>query len=195
MNIAKLSLSILLSSSILIAATPIKKEKELASVIKMGDRGSKMLLTTLGKNMKKRMKKGGVMKALNFCSNQAYNLTEKVNKKLPVGVRVKRISTKYRSPANKPTSNEQAILDTFKSMKELNIVLPPYLIEKVDSRTYKYYKPLVLNKKVCLKCHGKIKDIELKREIASKYPLDHATGYKMGDLRGAVIVTIDKSAK
>jgi len=135
------------------------------------------------------------MKALDFCSNEAFTLTEGVNKKLPNGVRVKRISTKYRSPANKPTQNEQVVLDTFESMKKNNIILPPFLVEKVGSHTYKYYKPLVLNKKACLKCHGDIKDIDLKREIASRYPLDNAMGYKMGDLRGAVVVTVDKTIK
>ena len=94
MNIFKLSLSIVLSSSLVIASAPTnkpsKKEKELVSVVKMGKRGTKTLLGTLGRNMKKRMKDGGVMKALDFCSNEAFTLTEGVNKKLPNGVRVKR---------------------------------------------------------------------------------------------------------
>ena len=142
--------------------------------------------------MKKRMKDGGVMSALDFCSNQAYSLTEKVNQQLPNGVRVKRISAKYRSPANKPTDRELAILESFQNMKDMNIILPKFLIEEVDTKTYKYYKPLVINNKVCLKCHGTIKDIELKREIANRYPLDNAMGYKRYDLRGAVVVTIKK---
>jgi len=195
MTILKITTLIALSSSLLLASPPTKKEMELVSVIKNGDRGSQLLLKTLGKNMKKSMKSGGVMKALNFCSNEAYTLTQKVNKKLPNGVTVKRISNKFRSPANKPQDNEQAVLESFKKMQSLNIVLPPYLIEKTGAHTYKYYKPLVIKKGVCLKCHGDIKDIDLKREIASRYPLDNALGYKMQDLRGAVVVTVDKSIK
>jgi hypothetical protein len=193
MNILKFTTIVALSSSLLIAAPSQKKDVELKSVVKMGDRGSKMLLKTLGKNMKTRLANGGVMKALDFCSNEAFTLTQKVNKKLPKGVRVKRISTKYRSPANKASEKELAILASFEKMKELNIVLPKHLIEKVDSHTYKYYKPLVIKKQVCLECHGDIKNIDIKREIASRYPLDNAVGYKMGDLRGAIVVTIDKS--
>jgi len=184
-----------LSASLLISAPLNKKNAELKSVKEMGQKGAMLLLKTLGKNMKKNMKSGGVMNALDFCSNEAYSLTEKVNKQLPNGVRVQRISAKYRSPANKPTESELAVLKSFADMKKNDILLPKQLIQKVDSHTYKYYKPLVIKKKVCLKCHGVIKDIDLKRAISNRYPLDNAMGYKMGDLRGAVVVTIDKSVK
>lgn len=180
-----------LGASILLAA-PSKKEAELNAVIKMGKHSSKLLLTTLGKNMKKHMKKGGPMKALNFCSNEAYNLTESVNKKLPKGVRVKRISAKYRNPINKPTAEELAVLESFQKMKDANVILPKQLLQETQNHLYKYYKPLVIEKKVCLKCHGDKIDIELKREIANRYPLDSAINYELHDLRGAIIVEIDK---
>jgi len=195
MNILKHLTYISLCASLLVAAPATKKEAELASVVKLGKKGSTLLLKTLGKNMKQRMGEGGVMKALDFCSNEAYSLTEKVNKQLPNGVRIKRISSKYRSPANKPSEKELAVLKSFETMKELNIILPKYVVEKVDTHVYKYYKPLLINKKVCLKCHGVLKDIDLKRAIAEKYPIDSALGYKMGDLRGAVVVTVDKRVK
>jgi len=192
MNILQKLTYFSLSATLLIASPMSKKDAELQSVLETGKKGSKMLLKTLGKNMKKHIKNGGPMEALDFCSNQAYDITEQVNKQLPNGVRVKRISSKFRSPANKPTANELAILESFEKMQTLNVILPKYLVERVDSHTYKYYKPLVIKKKVCLKCHGNIKDIELKKAIAERYPIDSATGYKMNDLRGAVVVTIKK---
>lgn len=181
-----------LSSTLLLSAPLTKKEIKLNAVIEMGKTSSKRLIKTLGKSMQKRLKKGGAMKALNFCSNEAYNLTQKVNKSLPNGVRVKRISSKFRSPANAPTQKELSILKSFQSLKDLDVVLPEYLLEKVSEHSYKYYKPLTINKKACLKCHGKVKDIELKREIARNYPIDNAMGYEMGDLRGAIVVTIQR---
>jgi len=195
MNILKYLVGLSLSATLVLAAQPSKKDAELNAVIKTGQKSSKILLQTLGKNMKKHMKKGGVFKALDFCANEAYTLTQDVNKKLPVGVSVKRISMKFRSPANAPKDNEVAILQSFKKMGDANVILPKYLVEKTGLHTYKYYKPLVINKKVCLKCHGVIKDIELKRAISSRYPLDTAMKYKMGDLRGAIVVTIDKRKK
>ena len=76
-------------------------------------------------------------------------------------------------------------------MIKANKVLPRYLVKKVDSLTYKYYKPLIIKDKSCLECHGKVyKNIDLRRKVAEIYPLDRAIGYEMGDLRGAVVVTV-----
>ncbi|MEO1938116.1 MAG: DUF3365 domain-containing protein [Sulfurimonas sp.] len=184
-----------ISASILLAAPVQKQNKELQEVIQTGKESSKLLLKTLGKNMKAHMKKGGPLDALNFCSNEAYSLTESVNKKLPQGVHVKRVSLKYRSPANQPKADEAKVLQAMESLKDANVVLPKHFVEKVDEKVYKFYKPLVINKGVCLKCHGDVQNKKLKSTIEKRYPNDKATGYKMGDLRGAIVVTIDKSAK
>jgi len=192
MNILQSMLLVSVSASLLLAAPQTKQDKELQSIIKTGQKSTKVLMQTLGKNMKKHMKKGGVMDALSFCSEEAYTLTQRVNKKLPKGVQAKRISANYRNPSNTPTENELIILNSLKTLQDSNVILPKYLVEKVDTHTYKYYKPLVIKKKVCLKCHGNVKDIDLKRAINERYPLDKAMGYKMGDLRGAVVITIEK---
>jgi len=191
MSIFKITATIVVATAVLVAS-PSKKDPELKSAIKTGNKSSKLLLKTLGKNMKKNMKSGGVFQALDFCSNEAYSITESVNKELPKGVTVKRISAKNRSDANKPTAKELAVLQTFENMQKQNIVLPKFLVEKVDTQTMKFYKPLVINKQVCLKCHGDITNKKLKAEITSRYPNDKATHYKMGDLRGAIVVTIKK---
>jgi len=182
-----------LTSSLLLA-TP-QEESHMQESIKIGKESAMMLAKELGKNMKEHMKSGGPIDALNFCSTEAYGLTESVNKKLQKGVSVKRISTEYRSEANKPTSNEEKILNSLKELQDSGVVLPQYLVEKTDDTSVKFYKPLLIDKEVCLKCHGVLKDSKLKDEIAQRYPNDKAMGYKMNDLRGAIVVTIDKSKK
>ena len=161
-------------------------------MIKTGERGSKLLIETLGSQMKSKLKKGGVMKTLDFCADEAYDITQKVNKKLPKGVRVKRISTKYRNPANAPKDNELAVLKSFLKLKNSNVIMPKQLVEQVDAKTFKYYKPIFIDNKTCLECHGKIKDVEIRRAIAKRYPIDSANDYELGDLRGAVVVTIKR---
>lgn len=179
-----------LSSALLVAAPEAKKESQIDEVIKQGKESSMLLVKTLGKNMQEHMKKGGPMDALNFCANEAYALTQKVNKTLPAGVSLKRVSTKYRSPANAPIDNEQTILESLESLQKLGVIMPEYIVEKIDDKTFKYYKPLLMENEACLKCHGNVKDIDLKRAIAERYPLDKAMGYEMNDLRGAVVVTV-----
>ena len=192
MHILKSITLITLSTVLLLGASQSKKSSELDKIIKTGQRSSKLLIQTLGKQMKSKLKKDGVMKTLDFCANEAYNITQKVNKKLPKGVRVKRISAKYRNPANAPKGNELAVLESFEKLKSSNVIMPKQLVEQVDEKTFKYYKPLFINNKACLECHGTIKDVELRRAIAKRYPIDSANNYELGDLRGAVVVTIKR---
>ncbi len=192
MHILKSITLITLSMSLLLGASQSKKSSELEKIIKTGDKGSKLLIKTLGSQMKSKLKKGGVMKTLDFCTDEAYNITQKVNKKLPKGVRVRRISAKYRNPANAPKDNELAILESFEKLKSANVIMPNELIEQIDKKTFKYYKPIFIDNKTCLECHGKIKDVEIRRAIADRYPIDSANNYELGDLRGAVVVTIKR---
>ncbi len=192
MILLKSTLLLFLTASALLA-TPQNKQKSLpADVIKMGERGSKQLTQTLEKQMNVKLKKLGTKKSMKFCADEAYRITKKVNKRLPKGVRVKRISSKYRSPANAPSKNELAVLESFQTLQNANIILPKQLIQQIDSKTYNYYKPIVIHNKTCLECHGTIKDVELRRAITSRYPLDSATNYKLGDLIGAFVVTVKR---
>ncbi len=180
-----------LCASILLAEAPQETRTELQKTVEIGESSAKLLIDTLGKNMKEHMAKGGAMDALKYCSDEAYPLTESINKKLQQGTSIKRISVKYRNPANAPKENEAKILESFESLQALNVALPEYLVEKTAEKTYKYYKPLTINNEVCLKCHGNIAtDIDLKREVSKVYPLDKAFNYKMNDFRGAIVVTI-----
>lgn len=164
----------------------------LTDVMQKGQASTKLLMQTLGKNMKMHMKQGGPMEALDFCSQEAYNLTEDVNTKLPEGVSVKRVSLLTRNPANTPSEDEVIVLKHLQQLQNGKKTLPKQVVEKVDANTYKFYKPLFINKPVCLACHGDVQNEKLKAEILNRYPEDKAMGYKMGDLRGAVVTTVKK---
>ena len=164
----------------------------LTDVMHKGQASTKLLMQTLGKNMKMHMKNGGPMEALDFCSQEAYSLTEAVNKKLPEGVSVKRVSLLTRNPVNTPSDDEKIVLKHLQELQDNNKTLPKQIVEKIDAHTYKFYKPLVIDNKACLKCHGDVQDKKLKEEILNRYPEDKAMGYKMGDIRGAVVTTVKK---
>jgi hypothetical protein len=181
----------LFSTTLLLAGPGQKADKEIQEVNAIGQKASAALLKTLGGNLQKHLKAEGPMGALNFCSDQAYALTEKVDKSLGSDVSVKRISLKYRNPANAPEKDEKAVLQALQTLKSNGVVIPASLVQNVGNGTYKYYKPLLINKAACLKCHGDLgKNPELKKAIHARYPNDMATGYKMNDLRGAVVVTV-----
>ena len=159
--------------------------EDFEKVFYIGKNSAKLLIKTLGKKMKQQMKTNGIKGAINFCANSALILTEQVSEKLGKNISVKRISTKYRNPVNKPTKTEAKMLFMLENIKGS-------LITQVKTGEYKFYKPLRIGKPVCLKCHGKGEDMpEIARKtIHNIYPSDKATGYEFGDLRGAVVVTI-----
>lgn len=162
----------------------------LQDVIHKGQTSTKLLMDTLGKNMQMHMKHGGPMEALDFCSQEAYSLTQGVNTKLPKGVSIRRISLQTRNPVNTPTEDEAKVLKHLIQLQKENKPIPKKVVKKTGKDTYKFYKPLVITKPVCLKCHGDVQDQTLKREILNRYPEDTAMSYKMGDLRGAVVTTV-----
>ena len=177
----------------LLATTPYaNSEDNQKDLIETGHKVSMDLLKTLGKNMKAHMKKEGPIGAAQFCNVQAYPLTDTVSNKYGKDISVKRISLKYRNPANKPEGSEMNIMIALQTLKENGAKLPPYILQDADADTVKYYKPLVITKGVCLKCHGNIEGSKIGNFMKKNYPEDKATHYKMGDLRGAVVVTIKK---
>ena len=177
-----------------LAANPYEStQEEIATVKSIGQKASTELLKALGGNLQAHLKAGGPMDAFKFCSDQAYPLTENVDNTMGTDVSVKRVSLQYRNPANAPQQDEKAILEALQTLKANGAVLPDELVETVGNGTYKYYKPLLINKEACLKCHGDIgKNPELAKAIKERYPDDLATGYKMNDLRGAIVVTVKK---
>ena len=181
-------------SALTLMANPYETNKEeMDSVIKTGKEVSTTLLKTLGMNLKKEMKAGGPIQAASFCTTKAYELTASVDKKYGNDISVKRISLKERNPANKAIGDERQILEAMDAMNKSGVILPEYFVERVNKDTYKYYRPLSINKQVCLKCHGDVgSNPKLSNYLSKTYPHDKATGYTFGDLRGAVVVTIKK---
>ena len=176
--------TVLMLNSTLFAQTVDETESEFAQKVSM------TLLKTLGKNLKMHMKKEGPVGAAKFCSLEALNITQEVSEKYGKKVDVKRISLKYRNPVNAPTQEQIVVLKKLEALNAEQKLPKLYKQENNDSTTY--YKPLVIKKKVCLKCHGNITTSALKNYIEKTYPEDEARGYKMGDLRGAVLVKIEK---
>jgi len=175
-------LILLLGSSLLAQETP-------QNIIDTGEKVSQALIKKLGSQLKHEMQTKGPLSAAKFCNIKAPVLTEEINLHQLEGTSVKRISLKVRNPKNIPDSEEKEVLLSMQKLLEKN-ELPAYIITQ-KANSYKYYKPLIIKKPVCLACHGDIsKNTELNSFIKESYPQDKATGYKMNELRGAILVDI-----
>jgi len=178
----KIIVSTLIASSLLMAQ----------NYEQTANKAAKELLKTLGGNLKKHLKANGPLDALKFCSQNAYNLTQKVDNNLGKDISIKRISLKPRNPINTPNSAETAILKEMQKSYELTHKPTTKRVE--NDKEVTIYKPLIIKKNACLICHGDVakRDPKLYKAIKDLYPTDKAMGYKMGDFRGAIVVTIKK---
>ncbi|WP_457755284.1 Tll0287-like domain-containing protein [Thermovibrio ammonificans] len=173
---------------------PTKSEEK--EVVKLGNAACRKLMATLKRNLGMALKEGGLPGAIEFCSRQAQELTEKVNREL-VLVKVSRVSDKFRNPKDRPTPLDLKVINYFKEkLKEGK--LPPYKVVKVKKGTetyFIYYKPIRVGA-FCLNCHGDPRhmDPEVLRILREKYPHDRALGYKVGQLRGVFKVVIPEKA-
>jgi len=173
-------------SSLLLHATPLSQEEAIAK----GNQVSAALLQKLGGEVKAQMQTNGVMGALHYCTQSALPLTDSVAQE--TGTTIKRVSLRNRNPINEANKGEKIILEKWEKSVKNKAPLPAYEIEKLSKGGFNYYKPILLNNEACLKCHGDIQGSPLAEAIKTSYPNDKAMGYKMGDLRGMVVITLPK---
>lgn len=146
----------------------------------------------LGNALINEMTKGGPSGAIGVCTEIAPEIASKLSKEH--GWRVTRVGTRVRNPMiGMPDAWEQRVLaqfserankgESFKEMSYAEAVSEP-------GGTYFRYMKAIGVKGVCLTCHGPKERIpeSVQVELQNHYPSDQATGYEVGDLRGAISI-------
>lgn len=175
-------------SALVVTFTLNAQNDSIQETAKIGETVSSALIQRLGSEVKAQMSQNGVVAALGFCNASAQALTTDVSNM--THYRVKRVTLLERNPVNRANTEESAILTSWQDMLNNAQPLPPYKIHS-EAKMDHYYKPLLINNEACLKCHGNIdSQSELGKAIKAAYPNDRATGYKMGDLRGMIVVEV-----
>jgi hypothetical protein len=145
----------------------------------IGDSLSTISLQILLMNVGREMKSGGPVQTIDFCNLNASKLIDSLSKEYDVII--SRITSKARNESNTATNFELELLKTLESYNLMDTV-----ITKENQTTY--YKTIKLGMPTCLKCHG-VPETDISKEtlnaIQTRYPKDVATGYQLGDFRGA----------
>ncbi len=94
-------------------------------------------------------------------------------------------SDEYRHVSNAPDGFESSAITAFKGSKTLGY------FDAFEDDTYRYAQPIYI-KKACLKCHGDPEDAP--RAVIEKYGAEKAFGYKVGDVRGIISVSLPDMA-
>jgi len=136
------------------------------------------------------IKEGGPGHAIPVCNTEAPEIARRLSE--APGWTVGRTSHRLRNPANAPDAWEAAVLDSFLERAAAGEALATMeRAERIQSGgrdTYRYMKAIPAGE-VCLTCHGAAIDPALAAKIAAYYPEDRATGFALGELRGAFTIT------
>ena len=136
--------------------------------------------------------------ALRVCAAVAQNIARKHEQE---GWRVRRVSEKVRNPADTPDAGERDVLRlwaTERAEGRLKATDEHQEILTANGRRYFHYmRPILIAGPVCLQCHGEPAKLApgVAEALNDLYPNDQATGYSVGDLRGAISVKIPMEAQ
>ena len=127
--------------------------------------------------------KGGLTAGVEVCKDKAPEIGAKYSTH---GWQIGRTSLKTRNAQNSPNIDEIAILQDF--AKRLASGEPAKTVSysnfNAQNGEYQFMKAIPTGQ-VCLACHGENISDELQAKIKAHYPQDSATGFKLGELRGA----------
>lgn len=170
---------------------PEIQPEEWTRVTEMAEPAASALLRTLVGRLTGAVEEGGVVHAMEFCSTEAIPLTRMVQADLEGNLSLKRTSFRYRNPENAPDQAEEEALRYFEEALRSGGSPPSSYVQRVSEGEYRYYQPLFVGE-FCLQCHGdpEVMDPGVRDALGERYPGDLATGYRAGELRGVVRVSL-----
>lgn len=136
------------------------------------------------------MQAGGPVGAVEVCQSMAQEIAVYESRRR--GWRIGRTSLRVRNPANAPDDWELEVLRLFEARKAAG--QDPTMLEyhgeataPDGSRLFRYMKAIP-TAELCTACHGRDVAPEVRAVILDRYPEDRATGFAVGDLRGAFTI-------
>ncbi|MCA9471081.1 MAG: DUF3365 domain-containing protein [Nitrospirales bacterium] len=146
----------------------------------------------LGAAMMSEMKKSGPSEAINVCAGLAPEIANRLSREH--GWRVTRVGTRVRNPLlGMPDAWEQGVLEQFSKLAQNGESFTEMtygdIVSEPSGQYFRFMKPIGIQPQ-CLLCHGAPEQIPeaIRTMLKKHYPHDAATGYKAGDLRGAVSI-------
>jgi hypothetical protein len=139
----------------------------------------------LGTRRKSALTSEGPVAAISVCHLEAGTIAEGVSNK--TSAEVGRTALRVRNPANEADADARNILEMFQQQIADGESGPLENFAIAQDGSARYMRSIV-TQPVCLACHGSELSAEVKAAVTESYPLDQATGFVAGELRGAFIV-------
>ena len=137
--------------------------------------------------LKSAIQEGGLVNAIEVCSAEAPRIANQLSEE--TGWTVKRVSLKARNDANAvPDEFERMVLTQFNERQAMGESVETIKHSAIVGHEYRFMKAQGVEG-VCLSCHGSSLPAEVKQALSERYPNDQATGYSLGEIRGAFSLT------
>jgi len=129
--------------------------------------------------------------AILVCRDKAPQLAKAASEES--GWTVRRVSLKNRNPKAVPDAWERAVLEDFDrraAAGESPATLEKAELVQDDGRSVRRYMRALPTQQLCLQCHGSAEQLKpaVLERLRTLYPDDKATGYAVGQIRGAMTI-------
>jgi hypothetical protein len=174
-----------------VTASPVPDELDAAR--KKADAAAEALVGELSAKLTEAVAARGAEGAIDFCNKVAQELTAKLGER--EGVAIRRTALRLRNKVNAPDPFERAFLERAAAkLAAGGSVSPEAEVQPATGggRELRLLRPIVYRGGICEQCHGSLEGISpgVRARLAERYPEDQATGFKSGELRGAVSVRV-----
>ena len=139
----------------------------------------------LGGQLASAMAAGGPVAAIEVCAEVAPEIAAKASRES--GAVVGRTALRVRNPDNAPDSDARQVLKAFTERLETGDSMPLEHFGTAPGGGNRYMRAIVLQP-LCATCHGATLAPAVSAAVAARYPQDRATGFAVGELRGAFII-------
>jgi hypothetical protein len=166
--------------------------EELRRYQEEGRKVAAQFVQQLGGELRREMETTGPMRSIIVCKFSAPEVASSLSRM--TGWRVSRVSLRTRNPAlGQPDPWEYRVLGEFDQRvqrgEKADAIEFGEVVKEPGGTYYRYMKALPVDR-LCLNCHGPAESLSgaVKERLASDYPYDKATGYALGQIRGAVTI-------
>jgi hypothetical protein len=184
--------ALILTTGIVTITASVARADELLERENAAKNASMTLIKKLGYELQQSLKQNGPDAAITVCRDMAPRINSEVSRLN--GWRVNRVSDRPRNPMIGTTDEwESQALQQMQSRAAGGEPYSEMIIGEVVTENgkdyYRFMKPIPVAE-ICTLCHGSEEQIpeSVKAKLALDYPHDPATGYKPGELRGAVSI-------
>jgi hypothetical protein len=149
-------------------------------------------LKQLGAANQKAISEGGPESAIKVCKEIAPSMSSEISRH--TGWKLTRVSLKVRNPLlGTPDAWEQKNLLEFEARaakgEKAETIEVAEIVQEPAGKTFRFMKAIAMQPG-CVACHGNTEQIpdNVKAKLSEEYPHDKATGYSIGQIRGAVSI-------